>query len=317
MYFANFVSKIIGKPIDDFVVMTNRQCVKVSTKIGKDLSDIYKQGAELTDEIIEKTINKYLPSIKPPNIISNEEGLINVAQKYKVDSEYAVERYNQILSSGAIAWQNSLLEAIFLPACNKDARYPEIIAHELEHFFNRKYTPGSIRVDTRAPRRAIQAAPKNNINVLNGNILKTLFEKFGVSQNQIEFIENIPSTDEGVKRAFRSKLYLGLDTDKRTDAYIRAIFRHYIHPSTGNSKILKILKRSYSDEVRAYEVSDNVKKYRCNINGMSHNKIRSSILKRLCNILDDEIILAEQYKNGKLRAKSIRHPGLPSDIYAG
>lgn len=316
---------------------TKKGCIETSTNIGKKLVDIQKSGKCLTVQDILDAIKEIAPHIKIPNIVTNKDEFLSLIEKNKnlneLDRIYAVKT---IVENDNLAGVFShFLKGIYVKFDKFQSEKPHTIAHELEHFIEFYCNPQTII-------KRLFLLPEyiklyfNNIKIkqeleftidkegyIRSRLSKILQKPFDPQSNLINFfaantrkyahfsskiIEGYEPTTEGLKEFLKSPIYYGLTSDKRIDAYIRAILRHDFHPLKTKPKKLRKLKNLYKREANAYETTDNITRYNLGKEGITAGKIRSEIFKRAAKILDNEIKIAYSKGNKKL----VHQTGLPT-----
>ena len=305
---------------DKIGLYSRKQCVRISTELGKDLVDFKNKGGEITLNILQNFLKKHVPK-------ANVE-IITTVKEYEqklLDLGYTSEAIKKIKQGIAAQYFNFLGGyGIYIPELDKEYT-PSNFAHEVEHFmFHEHFLPMKIMLKIRdkvlapepnEPKEIIDLAKYNDSNNNKKKNLETLLrEYFGI--NKFTHINEESKTELKEKDFYNflaSSHYEGLTSKKRVEAYIRAIIRNVIHPTEKGAFIRLIgIKRIIAEESRAYKVSDSVTKYIKNNNSMTSSGFRSNIYKITTRLLKKEKFLAllNCFKN-----KPVRKTGLPTKAF--
>ena len=225
---------------------------------------------------------------------------------------------------------------------NSETAIAEVFAHEFEHYlehyanpqtilkrladklnpntyFKRKEYENQIERKLNSPDREnfikeeIAKRPKRAIYVA---VMEDMIRLFGAKRKDLPGMrtlvaEGYEPTTEGFEEFLKSPLFVGLDNDRRVDAYIRAIIRHRVHPLANPNKTA-VMERSFNKEKTAYQVSDNLIRYKEQKEGITPAKVRVELFKRALKILEREKEIAA---TGSGR-KPMKPLGLPKSALA-
>lgn len=314
---------------------TKKGCIETATNIGKELVDLQKSGKVITAQEIIDVIKQKAPHIKLPNIASNRDEFISLMQKNGANELNIAYILSEIENKNYAGVFNPDLKGMFFIFDKETSGIPHISSHEMEHFMEYYCNPQTIIKrffsfsknirrylnDKRVKKELEYAIDKDSYinsqlsrmqrNPL--NIQQILIDPFAADTRKYahwssKVVEGYEPTKKGLNEFLKSPIYSGLTSDKRIDAYIRAILRHYFHPLKTNPKFLKNLKECYEKEATAYQVTDNITRYSAGVEGITTGKIRSEVFKRAAKILDNEIKRASFKGNKKLAHQT----GLPT-----
>ena len=338
---SNVVTKAVSYIEKRTGFYTKKGCVRVATKIGKELADIQKVGKNIAAEDIYNILSREVPHVKKPNIAIGREGLAELLSKSKLnelEQKFILhELYlNDRTSKYVMGLFNSGFEGIFLRTELPKEGFPAIAAHELEHymefysnpqtiiksFFEKlmpSYRKGKLAYEIKMA-KILNSSDKDNFieqeisrRVANGprvpsyGVQINLTDGLGLKETLMQDkLKKYGSSEEDVLRFLKSDIFDGLSNEKRIDAYLRGILRHYIHPKVNPNRYRR-LRRSLKSEINAYQVSDNVMRHEGS-DTLTVPKVRLSLYKRLINIIDKERLIA---KFGKGKAP-LYTPGLPT-----
>ena len=339
-------SKIVTKAISYIEkstgFYTKKGCIRAATAVGKDLLDLSRAGKELTADEIYIAMSRRVPHVKKPNIAFGRDELLAAIKKAnynELEQRYIMKLYFESPSGKYIGgFFDSGIEGIYL---NMDfiKSLPEVIAHELEHYIEFYSNPltmikrffNKLSPSFRMSKKAYDTEIAANLNSEHKEefiqkeirmrlerimddarlgVQKYIYERFGLGGLiPREVFIKYGFSDEDVIKFLKSDIFTGLSDEKRIDAYLRAILRHYIHPRK-NPWRYNSLKRTLEREINAYQTTDNVVRYRNKKECLTTYKVRLSLYKRLLSIIDNEKHIAKS-KKGKVPKY---RPSLPTPV---
>lgn len=307
---------------------SKKQSVDISINIGKELVDLSRAGKQINKELVQSTIKKYAPNVKV-NIITDKD-------EYKQLLQNAGENVEAIESAtkGYAAQNFSFGEkakGIFVPSLGTEKGITHF-AHEFEHYMYNGHTPKR-RILIKTVRKMMglkdkfqKAKPANTPETyaqisLENKIQHSLRNRFGIGDlNGTGGLKGVEPTAEGVTELLKGKNFTGLTSDKRVDAYIRAITRHHMNPkNTDSLSGLILAQNTLDDEARAYGVSDAVSRYISGKNEITWEGLTSEIYKRASKILKGEILKGIEVigESNKTKVTKKIKTGLPTTSYIG
>jgi hypothetical protein len=338
------ISKVVTKAVSYIEkgtgFYTKKGCVRAATAVGKDLADIQKVGKNVTADDIYAIMSREVPHVKKPNIAFGKEELAELLRKSNLNELEQRFIFHELYLNGSTSKHvkgifNSGFEGIFVKTDLPKMGIPTIIAHELEHymefysnprtrirsFFEKlkpSYRKGKLAYETRMAKilnspdkdklieQEISRRVANGPRVPSYGVQIDLTDGLGLKEALMQDeLKKYGSSEEDVLKFLKSDIFVGLSNEKRIDAYLRGILRHYIHPKT-NPSCYRRLRNSLKGEINAYQVSDNVMRYEGS-DILTAAKVRTSLYKRLINIIDKEKLIAIF---GKGKGPKYR-PGLP------
>lgn len=328
MGLSKIARTIATKAVNRLGFYTKRQSVDISINIGKELVDLSRAGKQINKELVQSTIKKHAPNVKV-NIITDKD-------EFKQFLQNAGENVETLKAAtkGYAALNFSFGEkakGIFVPSLGTEKGISHF-AHEFEHYMYNEHTPKRsilIKIARKmmgAKDKFQKAKPANTPETyaqvsLENKIQHSLRNRFGIGDlNRTGGLKGVEPTAEGVKELLKGKNFTGLTSDKRVDAYIRAITRHHMNPKNTNSLSNLILTKStLDDEARAYGVSDAVNRYISGKNEITWEGLTSEIYKRTSKILKGEILKGIEVlgESNKTQVTKKVKTGLPKTSYIG
>lgn len=305
---------------DKIGLYSRKQCVRISTELGKDLVDFKNKGGEITKDVLQNFLKRHVPK-------ANVE-IITTAQEYEqklLNIGYTPEVIKKIKQGMSAQYFNHLgSRGIYIPELDKKNTISNF-AHEVEHFMSHEhFLPTKILLKIRdkilapepgQPKEIIDLAKYNKSSNNKKKNLETFLSDF-FDLNEIKnhsYYNKKELNSKNLYDVFANDHYEGLTSKKRVEAYIRAIIRNVVHPTEEDAFIkLTSVKRVISEEYRAYQVSDLVTKYSRGNNNMTAAGLRSHIYKITSKILKKERRLA--FINS-FKDTPIKKTGLPTKAF--
>ena len=282
-------------------IYSNKQCVDTAINIGKDLVDISRNNnnINITPDLIKQTLKKQAPKV---NI-----NIINDIEEFKAIMRHAgmsPEEINRLSKTGlARSFQFGSHRGIFLTKELGD-RIFAITAHEIEHYLHKQHGFGKKVVEPLLkPFYRLFKINRKNIEqiLLEHEYESKILKMFGLARPN-----NIKTNDFKTYASYLT----GLTGDKRIDAYIRAISRHFIHPKNkGAVKQLKSVKSKFEEESRAYTVSKVVDQYYKK--EPPEKSFIAQLYSRVIGVLENEIKIARKSSLISQQKKTYK-TGLPT-----
>jgi len=326
MQVTNLLYRIYAKPGNMAGFLTKKQCVHISTEVGKELADLKKSGVEITREVFEKVVRQKAPQVKMPNVASTEQEIVDLGTKRGFSESQMHTIFQSLDKNDIFACHSDIIDGIYVPF--EKLKLPEhmnTLAHEFQHhLYNTTTVKKRFQKWIRAKAYAMklkhmekqaanqpQTAQKVSESVpkmrtdnfdermeasnIYSQIESDLQELFRIGKpGQIPLIAKKTGDPKIFKRFYATEYYNGLTDEKRINAYIRAIIRHHIHPKNKDSMQFLIgLRNTLQDEALAYEVSDKVIAHVTPYpNGTTGVGIIADVYRRAVKIIYDELKIA-------------------------
>lgn len=309
---------------------TKKQCVELSTNIGKELVDLSRKNGGLTNEVLDATVKKFVPHANV-KIFNSKKALQEELAKAG-NSEQFVE----LITSGRAAIYFNMqgrAKGIYIPRVETDTEISNFV-HELEHYLYSEHTPkhkaimSGAQSLTRMSEKLKSLFKKSSNDVGKHNSGSHLFTEkdlqgdilnlFGIQHLEATGkLKGVGATSDDINKLLEGENFVGLTSPARRKAYIRAITRHNIHPKKKDQWAnLQIVKATIDDEVRAYKVSDEVLRYASGSSDATWQGVMSEILSQTSKVLDDEIDLAWDVMKKRIGKPKIK-TGLPTTSFVG
>ena len=309
-----------GKIANDYCgYYTKRQCVRISANIGKELVDLKRSGKEITIGLLNSVAKKHVPKADVEIITDSK-----VFEQIAIDSGYTEEIVKKMLENiGGVHFNFLAGKGIYMPNISREKDLASF-AHEFEHYMHNEHTFIRKKINqVNEKRRANKAksGQKKPDDYDKGFLgVKKTFEKhlrnfFGVNELVKKHgYDGLSSRNCDITKFLAGENYKSLTSEKRIDAYIRAISRSLMHPSDEDSFANLLLMQSrIKDESRAYKVSDIVTRYIYGRRSVSRDGFISNIYSRAVKVLKKELWLS--LKNLFDENIKIRKTGLPINSY--
>lgn len=309
---------------------TKKQCVELSTSIGKELIDLKRRNGGLTDEVLDATVKKFVPHVNV-KIFNSEKALQKELTRVGETEEFV----NSISSGRAALYFNMQGKAkgIYIPKVETDKEISNFV-HEFEHYLYNEHTPKRKSVLTfvqsvNRMNEKFKSLFKTSVNEMSKPKVKDtllaqkdlqadIVDLFGIQHLEATGkLKGVGANSDDIVKLLEGENFTGLTSSARRKAYIRAITRAQSHPKMKDQWAqLQIIKTTIDDEVRAYKVSDEVLRYASGSSDVTWQGLMSEILSQTSKVLDDEIELAwDVMKKGSGKA-NIR-TGLPTTSFVG
>lgn len=289
---------------------TKKQCVRISADIGKELIDLRRLGQDLTVDVLDSVTQKHIPKINL-NIITDPSEY----EQILMTAGYTKDVIPKILEHSAGQCFNFFNgKGIYIPNLSKE-NGASVFAHELEHhmfnehtFWRKKFNQILEKIRTiyiNGNNGKPDTIDTDKFNNSSKGIRKN-FEKYIGSYFGLPIInknlgkKNIGFIYSNVNDFLAGEYYKGLTSEKRIDAYIRAISRNLMHPANENSATnILAINRVFKDEVRAYKAEEIVNQYARGDENIGIKGLRSELYSKSIKVLRKEFWLALKYKISK------------------
>jgi len=309
---------------------TKKQCVELSTSIGKELIDLKRRNGGLTDEVLDATVKKFAPHVNV-KIFNSEKALQKELTRVGETEEFV----NSISSGRAALYFNMQGKAkgIYIPKVETDTEISNFV-HEFEHYLYNEHTPKrkSVLTFVQAVNRMnekLKSLFKTSVNDVSKPKVKDtllaqkdlqgdILDLFGIQHLEATGkLKGVGANSDDIVKLLEGENFTGLTSSARRKAYIRAITRAQSNPKMKDQWAqLQIIKTTIDDEVRAYKVSDEVLRYASGSSDVTWQGMMSEILSQTSEVLDDEIELAwDVMKKGSGKANI--KTGLPTTSFVG
>lgn len=318
MRIGKIASTLVRKFSNRIGFYSKKQSVEVATNIGKELINLSRTKTPLSKELVQSVIKKQGKHLKV-NVITDENEISKTLAKDGISSQ-DIENLKQSYAAFYFGTAKGTT-GIYAPNLTQEGAISDF-AHEFEHYMYDEHTPkrkiliSTVRKIVKVADKLknilkIKESPKKLKQVNTERVIQNdLQSLFGI--NNIIFAK-MPEKYE-FNKYLKGENFEGLQSDKRVDAYIRAITRHSINPKNkGSFGTLLMTKTTLDDEIRAYGVSDAVKKYAHNTNAISWEGIVSDIYRRTSEVLKKEMKLSLTAKHKK--DEKFITTGLPTSAY--
>ena len=252
---------------------SKRQCTKLATNIGKELVDSTRAGQQLSKEIVQETIKKHAPKLNI-DIIDNIDDL----QRLGKFSEFEAE---SIASQGLNFYYGASEKGfIYLADGCAESNIP-IIAHECEHALN-----GENTFLMKFIKRLPESKKTKSKNMESSNNFEMLLKEY------LNLDSLADSNYKTLREYLQSDNFIGLTSEQRIDAYIRAISRYCANPKNGkNASKLFAEILGFKDEMRAHSVSKAVAEYQ-GVENTGMFTICKELYERTYSILKRDFLIA-------------------------
>jgi len=309
---------------------TKKQCVELSTSIGKELIDLKRRNGGLTDEVLDATVKKFVPHVNV-KIFNSEKALQKELTRVGETEEFV----NSISSGRAALYFNMQGKAkgIYIPKVETDTEISNFV-HEFEHYLYNEHTPKRKSVLTfvqsvNRMNEKFKSLFKTSVNEMSKPKVKDtllaqkdlqadIVDLFGIQHLEATGkLKGVGANSDDIVKLLEGENFTGLTSSARRKAYIRAITRAQSNPKMKDQWAqLQIIKTTIDDEVRAYKVSDEVLRYASGSSDVTWQGMMSEILSQTSEVLDDEIELAwDVMKKGSGKANI--KTGLPTTSFVG
>ena len=289
MAILGIVSQTVWKAANKVGLYSKKQSVELATSIGKELVDISRGGGEITKDLVQTTLKKYVPRANV-KIITDENSFID-------DLTPLIRNPEEMLNSKASGMYyniHNVIHGIYTKNISslKDI---SILAHEIEHYLYNRHT---IKRSTYKKYQQIKFLLSYHIkpfriklrNKYSGeNIQDTVRKYFRL--NELKKDGKLTKTASDSKSI--NELLCGEKSEEMIKSDLQKIIQKYIDPAKKRflKKSLRV-KTSIDDEIRAYSVSDRVYRYATNSQSATRSGAVVEIYKKVSEILNNNINFA-------------------------